>query len=227
MSADLTGGTPAPPERRMRFEARRTIGAAGRTAAYSSFVGVMRYALPLVALVLLGLIVAWPLVTGREEGFRISFTDSTDVDGSLRMINARYLGTDDRKQPYTVTADLARQPDPESPIVFLDMINADVFTMDDEWYALTADTGRYDREGRLLDLDGNVTIHADDGTEFRTDRAHADLGTGTAEGDRPVEGQGPLGQLNAEAFRIIEGGESLFFSGNVRLVIDPKAKEAK
>jgi len=131
MSAGPSVGGPSTPEtvpreRRVRLEARESIGAAGRTAAYSSFVSFMRYALPLVALVLLGTIIAWPLVTGREQGFRISFTDSGDVDGSLRMINARYLGTDDRQQPFTITADRARQPDRESPIVYLDVINADV-----------------------------------------------------------------------------------------------------
>ena len=51
------------------LQAKSFEGAAGQTTGYSNFVGIMRYILPMGALILLGLVVAWPLFTGREEGF--------------------------------------------------------------------------------------------------------------------------------------------------------------
>jgi len=179
--------------------------------------------LPLGALFLLGLIVVWPLATGRQEGFRISFSDAPDLDGALRMVNARYLGMDDRNQPYTVTAAEASQSEPNSPLVVLRDISADVFIDDGagQWVALTAREGLYERDKRLLDLAGDVSIFSDQGHEFHTERAHVDLGARTADGDAPVRGQGPLGLLQAGNFRLNDDKQEMFFGGGVTMVIFP------
>jgi lipopolysaccharide export system protein LptC len=226
-ASSQTGGTlppgGPPPPRLAGLQAPSREGAAGRTVGYSNFVGFMRYALPLGALVLLGLVVIWPLATGREEGFRISFSDAPDLDGSLRMVNARYLGADNRNQPYTVTAAEANQPEPNSPLVTLKDISADVF-MDDsrgQWLALTAHEGLYQRDERYLDLAGDVSIFSDQGHEFHTARAHVDLAARTADGDAPVEGQGPLGLLQAGNFFLDDNARSMLFGGGVKMTVFP------
>ncbi|MBT6830810.1 MAG: LPS export ABC transporter periplasmic protein LptC [Rhodospirillaceae bacterium] len=221
------GGTPPPrgpaPPRLAGLQARSGSGAAGRTVGYSNFVGIMRYGLPLVALLLLGLVIVWPLATGREEGFRISFSDAPDLDGSLRMVNARYLGVDDRNQPFTVTAAEASQSEPNSPLVALEDISADVFIDDGsgQWFALTAREGLYERDARFLDLAGDVSIFSDQGHEFHTERAHVDLGARTAEGDAPVQGQSPLGLLEAGNFHVDDDKEIMLFGGGVKMTIFP------
>ncbi len=221
------GGTPPPhgpaPPGLAGLQARGREGAAGHTVGYSNFVGIMRYGLPLVALLLLGLVVVWPLATGREEGFRISFSDAPDLDGSLRMVNARYLGVDDRNQPYTVTAAEASQSEPNSPLVVLQDISADVFIDggDGQWFALTAREGLYERDARFLDLAGDVSIFSDQGHEFHTDRVHVDLGARTADGDAPVQGQSPLGLLEAGNFQVDDDRQILLFGGGVKMTIFP------
>jgi len=198
-------------------------GAAARTVGYSNFVGFMRYALPLGALLLLGLVIIWPLASGREEGFRISFSDAPDLDGSLRMVNARYLGVDDRNQPFTVTASEASQPQANSPLVTLQDISADVFTDsgNGQWMALTAREGLYQREERHLDLAGDVSIFSDQGHEFHTARAHVDLAARTADGDAPMDGQGPLGLLQAGNFFLDDNAQTMFFGGGVKMTVFP------
>ena len=205
------------------LQVRSREGAAGRTVGYSNFVSFMRYALPLGALLLLGLIVVWPLATGREQGFRISFTDDPDLDGSLRMVNARYLGVDDQNQPYTVTAAEARQPQPNSPLVTLQEISADVFIDDrsGQWLALTAREGLYQREERYLDLAGDVSIFSDQGHEFHTARAHVDLAARTVDGDAPLAGQGPLGLIEAGHFFLDDNEQAMFFGGGVKMTVYP------
>ena len=214
-------GNPAPRLAGLQVQSRE--GAAGRTVGYSNFVGFMRYALPLGALLLLGLVVIWPLVTGREDGFRISFSDAPNLDGSLRMVNARYLGVDNRNQPYTVTAAEASQSQPNSPFVTLQDISADVF-LDDrrgQWLALTAREGLYQRDERYLDLAGDVSIFSDQGHEFHTARAHVDLAARTADGDAPLDGQGPLGLLQAGNFFFDDNAQSMFFGGGVEMTVFP------
>ena len=225
-------GPPAGPPRGPRTSAPARLaglqvqsreGAAGRTVGYSNFVGFMRYALPLGALLLLSLIVVWPLASGREQGFRISFSDSPDLDGSLRMVNARYLGVDDQNQPYTVTAAEASQPQPNSPLVTLQEISADVFIDDrsGQWLALTAREGLYQREERYLDLAGDVSIFSDQGHEFHTARAHVDLAARTVDGDAPLAGQGPLGLIEAGNFFLDDNEQAMFFGGGVKMTIYP------
>ena len=214
-------GNPAPRLAGLQVQSRE--GAAGRTVGYSNFVGFMRYALPLGALLLLGLVVIWPLVTGREAGFRILFSDAPNLDGSLRMVNARYLGVDNRNQPYTVTAAEASQSQPNSPFVTLQDISADVF-LDDrrgQWLALTAREGLYQRDERYLDLAGDVSIFSDQGHEFHTARAHVDLAARTADGDAPLDGQGPLGLLQAGNFFFDDNAQSMFFGGGVKMIVFP------
>ena len=227
------GGTQPPRDlgapRLAGLQARTREGAAERSGSYSNFVGIMRYGLPLIALLLLSLVVIWPVVTGREEGFRISFSDAPDLDGSLRMVNARYLGADDRKQPYTVTAAEASQTEPSSPLVTLKEVSADVFLEDasGQWFALSAREGLYDRDQRFLDLIGDVTIFSDQGHEFHTERAHVDLAGRTADGDLPVQGQGPFGLLQAGNFHVDDGKETMFFGGGVTMKIFPSRQYGK
>ncbi len=223
------GGTVPPRENAPRLaglQARSREGAAGRAGGYSNFVGFMRYALPLGALLLLGLVIVWPLATGREEGFRITFSDAPDLDGSLRMVNARYIGVDNRNQPYTVTAAEANQPDANSPLITLEEISADVFTDAGagQWIALTAREGLYERDARQLDLAGDVSIFSDQGHEFHTDRAHVDLAARTADGDAPLSGQGPLGLLEAGNFFLDDNAQSMFFGGGVKMTIFPSGR---
>ena len=223
------GGTVPPRESTPRLaglQARSREGATVRVGGYSNFVGFMRYALPLGALLLLGLVIVWPLATGREEGFRITFSDAPDLDGSLKMVNARYIGVDNRNQPYTVTAAEANQPDPDSPLVTLEEISADVFTDAGagQWIALTAREGLYERETRQLDLAGDVSIFSDQGHEFHTDRAHIDLAARTADGDAPLSGQGPLGLLEAGNFFLDDNAQSMFFGGGVKMTIFPSGR---
>ncbi len=203
------------------YEARR-IRRRG-TRGYSSFVGFMRYAMPLSAVVLLSLVVVWPLMTGREEGFRIEFTDRDTIDATPRMINARYLGMDERNQPFTVTAAEAVQPDPDSQLIHLRDITADMFVENSqaEWLAVTANRGVYEQDTQLLDLRGAVSLFSDAGHEFHTESAHVDLNAGIAEGDEPIAGQGPFGLIDAGNFRLVENGETLYFGGTVKLVIFP------
>ena len=218
-----TGPTTGRAPRLASLQVRSREGEAGRAGGYSKFVGFMRYALPLGALLLLGLVVVWPLATGREEGFRISFTDAPDLDGSLRMVNARYLGVDNRNQPYTVTAAEASQPEPNSPLVTLKDISADVFTDkgSGQWVALTAREGLYQRQTRQLDLAGDVSIYSDQGHEIHTARAHVDLAARTADSDAPLDGQGPLGLLQAGNFYLDDNAQAMFFGGGVKMTVFP------
>ena len=87
---------------------------------YSRFVGLMKMALPAIAAALLGLIVVWPKVAPRDEAFQIAFANfNIKAVDTLSMTKPRYFGTDDKNLPFTVTADIATQVDPQTQVVAL------------------------------------------------------------------------------------------------------------
>ena len=220
-SGSGTGGIAAAGRLR-HYDAR--AGRAGSPRLYSGFVGFMRYLLPAVAVILLGLVMIWPLMSGKQEGFRVSLSENAETDGTLKMVKARYLGTDAKNRPFAIRAEEASQPDGDSPIVHLTAIEADIFVDQarSEWLAMTANEGLYQRDARLLDLAGEVTVYADSGYEFHTTATHVDLSAGTTEGDEPVSGQGPYGLLDAGNFVIEERGDVMAFGGRVRVTVFPR-----
>ena len=226
MSADA-GNTPggAPPARRLRYYRARS-GAAGRgPGSYSGFVGLMRYLLPAMAAALLGLVVAWPLVSDGQEGIHVPLTTDTDIDGRLTMVNASYQGTDEKNRPFAVRGEEALQAESDSPIVHLSGIEADIFGDQERssFLALSANEGLYQRDAERLDLEGDVKVRSDAGHEFHTTTALVDLPAGIAKGDEPVSGTGPHGLLDAGNFALLERGQIMTFGGRVRVTLFPDA----
>ena len=176
------------------------------------------------ALVLI--VVIWPELTSKDEGFRIGVADISVEDAkNLRMINPRYMGVDDASRPYALTADVAKQASGDDQMVRLTEPKADITLEDGTWIALTAESGSYYRDIRLLDLFGSVNLYHDEGFEIHTASAQFDLAKGDATGQDPVQGQGPFGTIEAQGFRITNGGKSIIFTGKSRMVILPGAAQ--
>ncbi|MEQ8640794.1 MAG: LPS export ABC transporter periplasmic protein LptC [Alphaproteobacteria bacterium] len=200
-------------------------GRRGRRArfvsAYSRWVTLLRIALPLAALGLLALIIAWPGIQPSVERFRVG---ATDAIGALfeepRMANARYLGRDAKRRPFVVTAASAvQQPETSETLVMLERPAADITLEDGAWLAILADSGVYRENTEQLDLAGNVTLFHDQGYEMKTEAARIDLAAGTASGDAPVVAHGPAGVLHAQGFRMDDFGGGIHFTGAATLTL--------
>jgi len=188
-------------------------------SAYSRWVALLRILLPLAALGLVALIVAWPSIQPKAERFRVGAQDTISaLLDEPRMSNARYLGRDARQRPFVVTANAVTQrPDAGEALVMLDHPAADIAMEDGSWVAILADNGLYREQTEHLDLTGNVTIFHDHGYELATESAAVDLRAGTAAGNVPVVVYGPAGVLHAEGFRLDDFGGTIHFTGRATL----------
>jgi lipopolysaccharide export system protein LptC len=186
-------------------------------------VGMMKLLLPATAVALIGLIVAWPQL--KTEGrfplgpARINPNDAEVV----RMVNARFHGTDEHGSPYAVTAVSATQPTGAPNVIQMEEPKADMTMQDGTWVALTAAAGVFHRDRHQVMLSGGVNVFHDQGYEFRSASAEVDLKGGTAVGNERVEGQGPFGQIQSEGFRILDRGHRLIFTGKARMTMLPGA----
>lgn len=193
---------------------------------YSRFVVWMKFLLPVLALLLIVLIVVWPYLKLNDTRFNIGFTALRvgNVEDPA-MINPRFLGADKDRQTFAITADIAKNLLNGEKSVELEMPKADISLDDGSWLVITAKNGIYVRQNETLTLKEQVNLFHDSGYEFRTESANIELTTGIASGSSPIEGQGPFGRLQAEGFRLVDKGKTIFFTGKSKLTIYPGAGE--
>jgi len=189
-------------------------------SSYSRFVQLMKYALPVVAGMVLLLVAVWPELKSQPEKFPIAISDlKVETAGGQRVINARFTGVDSENRPFSLTADAVVQDGPDSRGLKLTKPKADVTLAGDSWVAISAPTGTFWRSKEVLFLTGGVDLFHDEGYEFQTAEARVDFRNGMASGDQPVRGQGPFGTVHAQGFRIDESGDTIVFQGTSRLMI--------
>lgn len=195
---------------------------------YSRFVQLMKLVLPSIAVIVAATVVVLPQIQERAEGFRLGLSSLSITDSSgQKLVNARYTGSDEKQQPYTVTADTAAPLDPQSNIIALDKPKADITLENGTWIALSALGGIYSRQEQLLELSGGVNLFHDAGYEFHTALALIDLAKGAAYGDKTVEAHGPSGSVKSQGFQIFDKGARIIFTGKSTLTLYPGAEGIK
>jgi len=202
---------------------RRQVNISSR---HSRLVAWLKWLLPITAATLVLLVGIWPEIQSKIAHLtslpEIDLRESRD----LSMVNARYTGLDRNNRPFSITADVARQSSAKDNLVSLEGPKADLSLESGSWVALTALSGLYHAEPQRIDLFGDVNLYHDKGMTFRTESAEIDLAAGTAEGQQPVEGHGPSGEVEAEGFRILDEGAVVVFTGKARMLLRSAAEEA-
>jgi lipopolysaccharide export system protein LptC len=188
---------------------------------YSRFVGLMKLALPATAAALLGLLMAWPRLAPQNEEFQVAFANfnAKSID-TQSMVNPRYFGTDDKNQPYTVTAEIGTQVDQELQAFSLDRPVADLTRAAGGSMVINSDIGVFQQKANTLELFGHVDLFQDKGYEVHSDSAHIDIGTRDAHGEEPTHGVGPTGVVDGEGFRLWDGGSRIIFTGKAKAVLN-------
>jgi lipopolysaccharide export system protein LptC len=90
-----------------------------------------------------------------------------------------------------------------------------------------ADNGLFRQKDGTLDLVGHVDLFHDSGYEMHTNSARVIVGTGDAEGDDPTHGQGPVGTIEGEGFRLRERGRTIVFTGKSKAVLSAGKGKSK
>lgn len=199
-----------------------------QSCRYTRFVGWAKLVLPLSAGALLAALAAWPYITTNLAFLR---TGVPHLDASrardLRMVNPRYLGIDKEGRPFTVTADAARQNNPNgtdissqsSDLVALDVPKADLLSKSNSWIIVTGSTGIYQPQAHVLDLFGDVTVFHEKGFTFHTRSARIGLDTGAADGKEAITGDGPSATIEAQGFHLVDKGDKISFTGKSHLIL--------
>jgi lipopolysaccharide export system protein LptC len=188
-------------------------------------VGILRLVLPTIAVLLVGLVVAWPQLMGHGAGLIAPMFAPDAIDGAdvTRMHDPRYVGQTKDAEPFELTAASAYL-DPSRPDrVHLDQLAADIDARGPRDFRVMASSGIYDRDRDRLDLNGGIELTTSDGYVFETPSATLNLDRGRVVGQEPIAGSGPSGTLSADRFEFEEGGQILHFKGRVKVTVQPRS----
>ena len=188
---------------------------------YSRFVFFSKFTLAGLSIILILLIIVVPLINADKEGLRLAFNTVSEVGSESVpvMKNPTFQGVDEDNQPYVVTADSALQQDEDTIIV--NNVQGDMLTEGDTWLSVKANKGTINNTEKHMQLTDDVRLMHQDGYEFRTEFVAIDLNSHVAQGNQPVQGFGPMGEIRADGFSWQNDSRVLRFSGNVQMRILP------
>lgn len=146
-----------------------------------------------------------------------------DDSQAVTMINPRFTGRDASGEIFTIIAEAAtRRRSREGAVDLVGPIMRDA-----KGTEVHAPSGFYDRDLGILELYEDVRISDTAGYRFVSQGARVHVAEDRVEGLSPLEGKGPLGDIRADAYEILDGGDRIVFTGNVQTVIYPQTADKK
>ena len=209
------------PARVRRDWTARTRDTALNALRYSRFVAVMKRALPIAAGALIAIIVIFALLPRQSERLSFAYERMGHIDNDLAMLKPRLTGSDQKGNPFVITADAAIQQGANSRKVILKKVEADITLDENRWLNASATQGFVDMEKGALTLSGGIAIFSGDGYELHTERANVDLKKGLFRGPGSITGQGPMGRLRADTFELDRRTKQLVLRGHVYMTFSP------
>lgn len=190
---------------------------------YSAMVRGLRFALPLIALAIVTVVLAWPKMNEPVTG-----TPATGIapqkSGRNELIDPHFESATSDQLPYTVTAKRAVQSLNDSNIVQLEQPSAVMTLKDGQTIRVGAVNGVYRQDAKTLVLDGDVTFLHQSGYSLQSRRMNISLGDQVSWTDSAVTGSGPAGTLEAQAMNANNATGVLVLTGPARLVLTPRRK---
>lgn len=185
-----------------------------------------KVAFPALAVALLAIVFIWPQLSQQEKRLKVDFPllANTDQIGSY-VTSPRYMGVNAKGQNFQITAKSAYSASGEGgSAINLDQVQARLQQDDKNSLVLAADQATFWHKQRKLALAGNVTFINAGGYRLTASQAYADLKAGVIWGDQPILGQGPLGSLKGQGFRILDQGNRLILQGKSTITLNPVVK---
>ena len=187
-------------------------------SAHDRLVKWTKIALPAAAGVLLIVLAAAPLSKKNDVSFILDKKKVQTAPERMRVEEARYTGTDDKGQMFTMTAGRAVQRSSDTPLVDINDMYARL-NLAQGPVLIAANTGRYNLDTQQVAVDGLINVQGGDGWQLKTSNVLVDLKGRQLASQGPAEGQMRLGQFRANQIRADLGTHTVVLDGGARLKI--------
>ena len=174
--------------------------------------------LPMAVGVLIAVLALAPLGKKSDVSFILDKKKVQNAPESMRVEQARYVGTDDKGQQFTMIANRAIQPSSEVPIVDISGMWARLDLAQGP-LVIGAKTGRYNLDTQKVAIDGPVKVAGADGFSLKTSDVNVDLKQRQLASQGAAQGQMRLGQFRANHVRADLATHTVVLDGGARLKI--------
>ncbi len=207
---------------------------------YTKRVKFLRGFLPLLAVAGLVVVVGWPVYSHIKETIKsktsLTRLQSEEISvtlpqagkpAQLQVTKPEFTGRDDHNRPYKVTAARVVQDVPLDKMtegaMQLDKPVASIVLDEQSNATLQAASGLYDPKKQTLQLNDDVLLQHD-GYTLRMQDLFVDLVAGSSATQKPVSGEGPMGQLAAESLELRDKGAHIILHGRSKITLNASGK---
>ncbi len=159
-----------------------------------------------------------PLDKKSEVSFILDKNKVENAPERMRVEAARYVGTDDKGQQFTMRANRAIQHSSDVPLVDISGMFASLDLAKGP-LSIAANRGRYNIATQRVAIDGPVSVAGPDGYRLATSNVLVDLKRRKMASAGPVSGAMRLGQFRAGHLSADLGDRTILLSGGMRLKI--------
>ncbi len=174
-------------------------------------VQVLRWLLPIIMIGTVGLLVG--LVMARAA--RRQDAAQRDATSPIEMVNPHFYGRDSQGRAYVLGAKQAARDEKSFQRVLLSYPTMTLDTDGAHPSTVTADTGVYHEDTRMLYLKGHVLANNAKSSRFATDEAVVNTRTGTVTSPAALSSQTPQGDVQSNGFDVLDKGDRVIFKGGV------------
>ena len=140
------------------------------------------------------------------------------------MLNARFVGLDKNKRAYVVVASKAEQDLQDKNIIRLSKPSADLELDNGGWMMISSIKGIIYKNLNTLNLEGNVDIFTNSGTEMHTKSATYNLKDKIVKGNELVNAHGSWGKISGVGFEYVSDNDIFTIYGRPTLNLNPRIK---
>lgn len=147
-------------------------------------------------------------------------TEGVTSGMSVTVLGPRFEGFDANDRPYSLTADTARRR--RENVALVDLVSPHL--EDAASTVVQAREGVWNSETEVLELIGDVVMTDAGGYTFTSQRTLMYVKENRVEGKDPLNGVGPIGEVKADAYEVLDDGNRIVLKGNVWTRFTPKRK---
>ena len=199
-------------------DSRQNFAAPG--GSHDRLVKFLAMALPMGVGVIAALMVVTPLSPRGEVSFLLDRKKVAVVDERLSANAALYRGTDNKGQPFSLSAGNAVQRSSAEGIVRMDNLVASILLPDGP-ARLQAPSGSYDIINEMVAVPGTVEMSAADGYAMVLRDVSINLADRLVTGQGGVSGSTPAGTFSANRLEANLADRTIALIGNARLHMIP------
>lgn len=137
---------------------------------------------------------------------------------SVTVLSPRFEGFDAHDRPYSLTAETARRR--RENVSLIDLVSPRL--EDAASTIVQAREGVWNAETEVLELVGDVVMTDAAGYTFTSQRTRMYVKDNRVEGQTPLNGVGPIGEVRADQYEVTDDGRRIVLKGNVWTKFTPK-----